>query len=97
MPGYYRAELSAELKVVTSSQAESSPREQARAAKEAAANTGLAHEAGPETIVLAGTRAEVLAAMTKVTEASLDAGAKTVEIRVEAEGDASRFAPVSSE
>lgn len=97
MPGYYRAELSAELKVVASPQAESSPREQARAAKEAAAGTGLAHEAGPETIVLAGGRPEVLSAMAKVIEASLDAGARSVEVKVEAEGDAPRFESANHE
>lgn len=91
MPGYYRAELSAELKVVPSPGAEKSPREQIEAAREAAGETGLAHEAGPETIVLAGDRAEVLSAMSKVVFASLDAGVRTVEIKVEAEGDADRF------
>ncbi len=91
MPGYYRAELSAELKVVPSSQAERSPQGQTEAARRAAGETGLAHEAGPETIVLAGGRSEVLAAMARVIEASLDAGARIVEVKVEAEGDAPRF------
>ncbi len=91
MPGYMRAELSAELKISPSPEAGKSPKEQAEAAREAAGDTGLAHEAGPETIVLAGGRSEVLAAMSKVIEASLDAGARTVEIKVEAEGDAPRF------
>lgn len=91
MPGYYRAELSAELKVVPSPEAEKSPKEQTEAARQAAGDTGLAHEAGPEAVVLAGGRSEVLSAMSKVIEASLDAGARTVEIKVEAEGDAPRF------
>lgn len=91
MPGYYRAELSAELKVVPSPEAEKSPREQTEAARRAAGETGLAHEAGPETVVLAGARKEVLDALSKVIETSLDAGARTVEIKVEAEGDAPRF------
>ncbi|CAN5470521.1 MAG: hypothetical protein M3494_00090 [Actinomycetota bacterium] len=91
MPGYYRAELSAEMKITPSPGAEKSPTEQTEAAREAAGDTGLAHEAGPETVVLAGSREEVLAAMSKVIEASLDAGARTVEIKVEAEGDAPRF------
>lgn len=95
MPGYYRAELSAEMKITPSPGAEMSPKEQTDAAREAAGETGLAHDAGPETIVLAGGRAEVLAAMSKVVEASLDAGARTVEIKVEAEGDADRFAAAS--
>ncbi|MEW6638466.1 MAG: thiamine-binding protein [Actinomycetota bacterium] len=91
MPGYYRAELSAELKVIPSRQAEKSPREQIDAATRAAGETGLAHEAGPETTVLAGGRREVLEAALKVVEAALEAGAHTVEIRIEAEGDARRF------
>jgi hypothetical protein len=54
MPGYERAELSAELKVVPSPHAEAAPREQVEAARRAAGETGLAHEAGPETIVISG-------------------------------------------
>ncbi len=95
MPGYYRAELSAELKISASPEAEKSPKGQMEVARDAAGETGLAHEAGPEAIVLAGGRKEVLAAMSKVIEASLDAGARTVEIKVEAEGDAGRFAAAS--
>ena len=91
MPGYERAEVSAELTVVPSKRAEKPPREQVEAAKKAAGETGLAHEAGPETLVLAGNQREVLAATMEVVEASLDAGACAVEIKVEAEGDAPRF------
>jgi uncharacterized protein YqgV (UPF0045/DUF77 family) len=91
MPGYNRAELSAELTVVTSAEAEMSPREQVEAAKQAASDSGIAQEAGPETTVLSGERSEVLDAMLKVIEASLDAGAYIVRVKVEAEGDAARF------
>jgi uncharacterized protein YqgV (UPF0045/DUF77 family) len=91
MPGYNRAELSAELTVVTSTEAERSPQEQVEAAKQAASDSGLAQEAGPETTVLSGERSEVLDAMLKVIEASLDAGAYIVQVKVEAEGDAARF------
>ena len=91
MPGYNRAELSAELTIVPSQEAESSPQSQIEAAKQAASDSGLAHEAGPETTVLAGGRSEVLEAMLKVVEASLDAGARAVQVKVEAEGDAERF------
>ena len=91
MPGYERAEVSAELTVVPSKQAGKPPREQVEAAKTAAGETGLAHEAGPETLVLAGGRREVLAATMGVIEASLDAGASAIEIKVEAEGNAPRF------
>jgi uncharacterized protein YqgV (UPF0045/DUF77 family) len=91
MPGYNRAEISAELTVVTSREAEKSPREQIEAAKQAASDSGLAHEAGPETTVLSGGRSEVLEATRKVIEASLDAGAHVVEVKVEAQEDAARF------
>jgi len=91
MPGYERAEVSAELTVVPSERAEKPPREQVEAAKTAASETGLAHEAGPETLVLAGGRREVLEGAMEVIEAALDAGASAVEIKVEAEGDAPRF------
>jgi uncharacterized protein YqgV (UPF0045/DUF77 family) len=91
MPGYERAAISAELTVVPSGRAEKPPREQVEAAKTAAGETGLAHEAGPETLVLAGDRREVLEATMEVIEASLDAGASAVEIKLEAEGDAARF------
>ena len=62
MPGYERAEVSAKLTVLPSERAEKPPREQVEAAKTAASDTGLAHEAGPETLVLAGDRREVLEA-----------------------------------
>jgi uncharacterized protein YqgV (UPF0045/DUF77 family) len=91
MPGYERAEVSAELTVVPSEHAGKPPREQVEAAKTAAGETGLAHEAGPDTLVLAGGRREVLEATMEVIEASLDAGASAIEIKVEVEGDAPRF------
>ena len=91
MPGYERAQLSAELKVVPSERAEKPLRDQIEAAKSAAGETGLAREAGPDTIMLAGEREEVLEATMKVIEAALDAGARTVEVKVEAEADADRF------
>ena len=91
MPGYERAEVSAELRVVTSDWAENPPRKQIEAATNAAGETSLANEAGPETIVLAGSRAEVLQATMKIIDAALEAGAKAVEVKVEAEADADRF------
>ena len=91
MPVYERAQLSAELEVVTSPEAGSSPREQVEAVKAEASESGLAHEAGPESTVLAGGREEVLEATMRVIEAALDAGAHAVNVKVEAEGDAPRF------
>ena len=91
MPAYERAELTAELKVVASPEAESTPREQVEASRRVAGDSGLAHEAGPETTVLAGGRKEVLDAVRRVVEAALDEGAHVVEVKVEAERDAERF------
>ena len=91
MPAYERAELNAELKVVPSETAEASPQEQVEAVKKAAGDSGLAHEAGPETTILTGGRREVLEAAIKVVEASLDAGARAVEMKIEAQGEAPSF------
>ncbi len=91
MPQYERAQLSAELEVITSPEAERSPRDQVEAAKAAASESGLAHEAGPEITVLAGGRKEVLQAAMQVIEAALDAGAHAVNVKVEAEGESDRF------
>ena len=91
MPGYERVELSAELRVVPSPTGEEAPQEQIEAAKRAAGESGLAREAGPEITVLAGDRAEVLEALFEAIRASLDAGARTIEVKVEAEVEAERF------
>jgi uncharacterized protein YqgV (UPF0045/DUF77 family) len=91
VPGYERAELSAELRIVPSRAGEEAPREQIEAAKQAASESGLAREAGPEITVLAGDRAEVLEALFEAMRASLDAGVCTIEVKVEAEADAERF------
>jgi uncharacterized protein YqgV (UPF0045/DUF77 family) len=91
VPGYNRVELTAELKVLASADAEKAPKEQIEAARRAAGDSGLAREAGPETTALAGGRSEVLEAMRAVIEASLDAGAHAVQVNVETEGDSLRF------
>jgi uncharacterized protein YqgV (UPF0045/DUF77 family) len=91
VPGYNRAELTAELKVLASADSEEAPKEQVEAARRAAGDSGLAREAGPETTALAGERSEVLEAMRRVIEASLDAGAHAVQVKVETEGDSPRF------
>jgi uncharacterized protein YqgV (UPF0045/DUF77 family) len=56
----------------------------AEAARATAAAAGLAHDAGPDETVLTGPRADVLRALTAVIEASLDAGARTLDIRLDA-------------
>jgi uncharacterized protein YqgV (UPF0045/DUF77 family) len=91
MPGYHRAEISAELTVVPSVDGVESPRAQIEAAQRAAGASGLAHESGPGSTLLAGGRSEVLAATFNVIEASLDAGAHIVQVKVEATEDARRF------
>jgi len=91
VPAYERTELNAELKVVPSEGAEASPQEQVEAAKRAAGESGLAREAGPETTMLTGGREEVLEATVKVVEASLDAGARAVEVKIEAQGETPSF------
>jgi uncharacterized protein YqgV (UPF0045/DUF77 family) len=91
MPGYNRAELSVELSVVPSLDGVESPLAQTEAARRAATESGLAHESGPGTTLLTGARAEVLEALRKVIDASLDAGAHVVQVKVEAQGDARRF------
>lgn len=92
MPGYNRAELNVEFKIVASERAEMTPREQVEAGLSAARESGLAmHEAGPETTALAGGRSEVLEAVMKVIEASLDSGARIVEVKVEAQEEAGKF------
>ena len=60
----------------------------------AASESGLTHDAGPETTALAapaGARNEVLQATMNVIEAALDAGAHAVNVKVEAEGESARF------
>lgn len=92
MPGYNRAELNVEFKIVPSSRAEKAPREQVRAGTQVADDSGLAaHESGPDTTELSGSRSEVLETMMKVIEASLDAGAHAVELKVEAQEEAGKF------
>lgn len=91
MPGYDRAELTAELTISAPPRAGKPPREPVEAAREAEAGSGLARESGPESVIISGGRREVLEATMRVVEAALDAGAHAVQVKVEAEGDAPRF------
>ena len=92
MPGYHRDEVSAELRVRTSGRDERCRQEQVEAARRAAGATGLAHEGGPDVTLLSGARGQVLDAVREVIDASLDAGARAVEVKLEAQGDSTRFA-----
>lgn len=92
MPGYHRAELNAEFRISPSDGAEKSPREQVEAGMRVASESGLAaHESGPETTEVSGGRSEVLETVMRVVEASLDAGARIVEVKVEAQAEADKF------
>ena len=92
MPGYHRAEISAELRIIPSSQGEKAPREQIEAGMRAASDSGLStHEAGPDTTALAGRRGEVLDAVREVIEAALDAGAREVRVNLEAQEESGKF------
>jgi uncharacterized protein YqgV (UPF0045/DUF77 family) len=73
-------ELVVEFTVEPSLRGESDPGTQIEAAKATAERSGLAREAGPERVSLAGGRAEVLGALFEAIEATLDAGARTVRV-----------------
>ena len=60
------------------------PDEARAAAVEAAGPSGLAREAGPGALMLAGPRAEVLAALGEALAAALDAGAHGLDVQLEA-------------
>ena len=55
------------------------------AARQVGGATGLAREAGPETLALAGDRGPVLEASLRAVEAALDAGAERVQASFEPE------------
>jgi hypothetical protein len=71
------AELSVQLTV-------GGPDAAKQAARGAAAPSGLAREAGPDETLLAGSRAEVLAALGNALAAALEAGAEHIDVRLEA-------------
>ena len=71
----------AELSVQLTIDGPDAAREAGRAA---AAPSGLAREAGPDETLLAGGRAEVLAALIDALAAALEAGAEHIRVRLEA-------------
>jgi len=77
------AELSAHFTV-------DGPDDAQEAARRAAEPSGIAREAGPGETMLAGSRAEVLAALGDVVGAALDAGAHALDVRLEAPTEARR-------
>ncbi len=90
MPGYERAELTAELTVVTTSEAESPPREQVEAAKAAAGDSASPARPGPRS-----RPSPAGAGGARGRHAGDRGGARRRRPRrageVEAEGDAPRF------
>jgi uncharacterized protein (UPF0218 family) len=54
------------------------------AARAVAAPSGIAHEGGPGEMLLAGSRAQVLATLGDVVTAALDAHAHRIDVRLEA-------------
>jgi hypothetical protein len=71
------AELTAEISV-------SGPDAAGAAARDAAAASGIALDAGPGETMLSGSRAAVLGALDDVVRAALDAGAHALDVRLEA-------------
>ena len=57
---------------------------------EAVQPSGLAREAGPDELMLAGPRGEVLEALTAAISAALDAGASALDVKLEAPTEARR-------
>jgi uncharacterized protein YqgV (UPF0045/DUF77 family) len=76
------AELTAELTIAPDED------RAVREGRRAAAETGLALDAGPTTTALSGARREVLDALRQVLDAALSAGAATVEVKLEVPRDA---------
>jgi hypothetical protein len=60
------------------------PPEAHEAARAVFAPSGIAHEGGPDEILLAGSRGQVLATLGDVVMAALDAKASRIDVRLEA-------------
>jgi hypothetical protein len=71
------AELTAEFSI-------QGPEEALAAARDVAAPSGIAREAGPGVTALTGPRAQVLGTLGDVVLAALDAGARRFDVRLEA-------------
>jgi hypothetical protein len=75
------AELTAELTI------DPADREAVRAGRQAAIESGLALDAGPDSTALSGGRGEVLETLHRVLDAALTAGATTVEVKLQVPRD----------
>lgn len=76
------AELTAEFTIHPFTEGRMEPH--VKAGVEAAEATGLAVEVGPFGTGLSGARPEVLDALMKVMDAAIEAGARSIQIKVEA-------------
>ena len=78
------AELTAELTI------DPADREAVKAGRQAAVESGLALDAGPEVTALSGAKPEVLETLHRVLDAALAAGAATIEVRLQVPRDVRR-------
>jgi uncharacterized protein YqgV (UPF0045/DUF77 family) len=76
------AEVTAEFTILPFTEGHMEPH--VKAGVDAAHASGLAVEVGPLGTGLSGARAEVLDALVKVMDAAIGAGARTIQIKVEA-------------
>jgi hypothetical protein len=74
------AELTIEFTVAAGADGD---RTAARAALDAAAGSGLAHETGPDVIALSGAHEAVIGAVAAVLDACVRAGGRSVDLRIE--------------
>jgi hypothetical protein len=75
------AELTAEFTI------DPADRQAVGAGRRAAVESGLALDAGPDATALSGARREVLDTLRQVLDAAIDAGAATVEVRLQVPQD----------
>ena len=81
-----RPEVIAQFRVLPAPLGDEEPH--VKAGMDAARSSGLLMELGPDSSGLAGGRAEVLSALGRVIDSALAAGARTVEVSVEAQDTA---------
>ncbi len=74
------AELTIEFTVGPGADGDRAP---VRAALEAAADSGLAHDTGPDAMALSGAHDAVIGAVAGVLDACVRAGARSVDLRIE--------------
>jgi hypothetical protein len=78
------AELTAELTI------DPADHEAVKAGRQAAVESGLALDAGPDVTALSGAKPEVLESLHRVLDAALAAGAATIEVKLQVPRDVRR-------